>query len=438
MQIIPAIFACSGLWLSVWLLATIIFGRLYCSTVCPSGAMMDLSALLFRSRKTRFSYKQTSSRLRTSFFVILLICFLFGFMAVIYVCDPYSAFARIVVAIARPVAIGLSGITLALITLLAISYLAYRRGRIICNTICPVGTMLGCVSRISLYHADINTDLCTNCGRCNDVCPAECIDLKDHVVDVSRCVVCFDCMSVCPDSAITYRRGRHQLSIPLMQRADNAPSVSATNKSRTESETVKTLDRRKFIAATAISVFGTIEAVASKVNEDYVSNAVRLTPLNYPTPPGATSHKDFLKRCTACGACISACPTSVLTGSTNQYGLRHSLVPILDFDRAFCSFDCVKCTGLCPTNALRPLTLSEKRTSPIGRARVNPSNCMLYVNGTNCNVCVKVCPKRAVSIILDANSRKVPIIEPELCIGCGKCSHFCPSEPYSAIVIEGL
>ena len=437
MQIIPAIAACATVWLIVWLVTTVIFGRIYCSTVCPTGALIDLFSFVLRSRKSHFSYCPPSGRLRLSVLVIAVLCTLFGVTAIIALLDPYSAFARIVAASLRPLSIGLTGLFTAAATLALIIIVSRRRGRLLCNTICPVGTVLGNISRISFYHADINTDLCVNCGRCADVCSSQCINLTDHIVDLSRCVVCFDCMDVCPNSAITYRRGRHQLSIPLMQRVIGRAGVSAAGP-RPEASNIKPLDRRTFIMTGVVTAAAAPQAAVPPDRPGVVAGAVPLVPLNHVTPPGISSREDFLRRCTACGACVAACPTGVLTMSAKQYGIRHSLIPVMDFERAYCDISCVRCTEVCPTKALKPLTPAEKRVTPVGRARISASNCRLYVNGTPCGVCVRSCPKRAISIVTGADGRRSPQVVPELCIGCGQCSYACPSQPYSAIVIEGL
>lgn len=437
MQIIPAISACATTWLIIWLVATLIFGRIYCSIVCPCGALMELIARLSRPRKWHYSFTTSSTRIRYSLLIIIAICGLFGFSAIVALFDPYSAFARIVTAASRPAVIGVTGLIVAAATLTLIIIFAHRRGRIICNTVCPVGTLLGTLSKASLYHPDINTDLCINCGKCADVCSSECINLTDHVIDPSRCVVCFDCMAVCPNDAIRYRRGRHQLSIPMMQRVAGSEGVSAIKAEPSDTSAVKPVDRRTFLLALA-GAGAAGEIFAEGRSRNYVAGSTRLIPLNYVTPPGAASREDFLRRCTACGACISACPTGVLTTSSKQFGVRHTLTPVMDFDKAYCSFNCVKCTEVCPSKALNTLTPTEKHSAQIGLARVCATNCILYENNVHCGRCAKACPKRAISIRRDNDGRRSPYVEPELCIGCGRCANVCPAQPYRAIVIEGI
>lgn len=435
MQIVPAIAACATLWLVIWFAVTIIAGRIYCSTICPTGALIDLIAKISLRKKKYYKYSAPQNRLRLSALIIIIICTAAGLSAIASLFDPYSAFARIASAISRPLAIGAGGLVTAVCTMALIIAVSWRRGRLICNTICPVGTLLGSVSKYSVYRADINTDLCTNCGKCSDACASECINLTDHVIDTSRCTVCFDCMAVCPDNAITYRRGRHQLTMPMLQSLVGNAGVTSMEVSDKQT---RHINRRTFLATGLLAVTAAAADTVEQTCNKFVPGTQRLLPQKYVTPPGVQSREDYLKRCTACGACIAACPSGVLTTSIKEYGLRHALVPVMDFDRSFCRYDCVKCTEVCPTKALSNLTVKEKHSTVIGKARVAAENCMLYADGTFCGICERRCPRHAITIITNSDGRKMPQIDSDLCTGCGQCSYACPSEPYRAIVIEGI
>lgn len=227
MQIFTALLSGAAVCLIFWALVALIYGRIYCSTVCPLGTVMDGVAFFGRRVRRRaggFRYVPPSDRTRIVFVIIAFALMLTGSAAIPALIDPYTAYARMVgqfVLVPLHLGIGavfsMSALGLASLTAMVIVAVAWKRGRRLCNTVCPVGSLLGAASRHSILHFDINTDLCINCGECERVCKSECINLLDHTVDSSRCVVCFNCTAVCPNDAITYRSGRHTPATPLFQ-----------------------------------------------------------------------------------------------------------------------------------------------------------------------------------------------------------------------------
>lgn len=254
-QLLPAVATFSIVTFIGWLAVTLMFGRIYCSTVCPLGTFQDIAARAGRPRPLRrpYRYSQPMPVMRYGVLVAVLTCLMAGFMLIPSIIDPYTAWERFCLACLRhiagrsplpdsglapaghflpPLTIAMSsmaGAVVAIATLAFIGWLSARGGRTFCNTVCPVGTTLGIVSRYAIFQMDIDTDLCTNCRRCADVCKSSCIDLNDHLVDTSRCVVCFDCTDVCRDGAIRYVASRKQLSIPMMQRTDDVALTSNLN-----------------------------------------------------------------------------------------------------------------------------------------------------------------------------------------------------------------
>lgn len=242
-QLLPAILGFAVAIFIVWVIATLLFGRIYCSTICPLGFFQDIFGW-YGHRKRHYRHHEPSRLLRYGLIILIALTLMAGVTLLARLLDPYGLFSRFVVDWIQPFwswlftpsalvwgAASATGLTLSLGVMLLIAVISYRRGRLVCNTVCPVGTTLGFVSRYSILHIDINTDLCTHCGRCNDVCKAECISLTDCVVDGSRCVVCFDCTASCPNNAITYTYRRHRLAFPLMIRTSGLSAAPTTMES---------------------------------------------------------------------------------------------------------------------------------------------------------------------------------------------------------------
>lgn len=237
-QLTVAVMSFSLFIFVIWLIVTLLFGRIYCASVCPMGTLQDIAARAARMspqlrQKGRYRYSRPRNGLRYIMLIAMMICLMGQYYAVASVIDPYGAYSRICQRLFAPaadavlsalgspegraVAATWASTLIAAMTLGVVAVIAARRGRLICNTICPVGTTLGLVSRFAIFQIDIDTDRCIHCGRCEDVCKGECIDLRDNVVDGSRCVNCFNCINVCPNDAIHYTNRRKQLSDTMMQ-----------------------------------------------------------------------------------------------------------------------------------------------------------------------------------------------------------------------------
>lgn len=253
LQVLPMAMTLSMTMTAFWLVVSWLFGRIYCSSVCPLGTWLDVVGHVGRRsrRGTRrdYHYSPPLNRWRYPVLALTVVCFVGEIAIIPALIEPYSIYSQAVIHLVRPlwtlavkgaaalgadpgghaqiVALGAFSTALSAATLLAVSIPAWFYGRTYCNTVCPVGTVLGLCSRRSVWHFDIDTDLCTNCRLCEHVCKASCIDLTDHVVDGSRCVNCFDCVAVCPDDAITYSPRRKQLSIPMMQRLGSSGAGAA-------------------------------------------------------------------------------------------------------------------------------------------------------------------------------------------------------------------
>ncbi len=456
-QFLPAAMAFSLATIVFWLIATLVFGRIYCSVACPLGVFQDICARLARLgrwRHTRlYHYSAPLTKWRNISLFLVVVSIFLGVSAVTTAIDPWSIYSRACVYVAKPVwgwivnlfatpqvkiaSASLLGIAVSVVTMTAVGVLAAMHGRTFCNSLCPVGTTLGYVSRYSVFHIDINTDKCIQCRKCEHVCKSSCIDLTSHVVDSSRCVDCFDCLPVCPNDAIHYTWSRHQLSIPMMQKV-RPPLASGTQCMQ---------GRRDFLVTGAIVALtpalarakGLADSVAG-VAEASGRDAANASPMLAVTPPGTASRREFLERCTGCGLCISHCPTRVLVPSTTQYGALRALHPVKDYDAAVCAPYCTVCTDLCPSGALSPITIEDKLSTSVGLARTTRSRCISYELHAECGHCAEVCPKKAITMTEPdtAGHGLYPVVDSALCIGCGACQYVCPAHPAKAIMVSGL
>ena len=184
----------------------------------------------------------------------------------------------------------------ALVTFVVLFLLAWRNGRTYCNTICPVGTVLGFVARFSFLRPVIDVEKCNGCGLCARNCKAACIDSKNHSIDYSRCVTCLDCIDKCKRGALTY--------VPRKRKTESEREAD-----RPEENT-----RRNFLTFTGLLATSVLKA-QSGVNADggLADIADKLTPdrMTPIVPPGALSLRNFTGHCTACQLCVSVCSNQV-------------------------------------------------------------------------------------------------------------------------------
>lgn len=448
LQFLPAVFALNVGVIIALILLTVICGRIYCSVICPMGVFQDVVSWIHsKFSKNRFSYKPAATKTRLIVMVLFVACAIIGVNAVVGLLAPYSAYGRMVTSIMQPVWIwgnnllagwsesqgnyifsehdlwfkSLPVTIVALATFIVITITAWRSGRGYCNTICPVGTVLGYLSKYALLRPVIDTTKCNSCGLCARNCKSHCINPKTHSVDMTRCVACFDCLNKCRQGAISY--------------APKWKKEAAT----VAKEGEKASERRSFLTITGLlATAATVNAVEKKVDggltviEDKVlpQRATRIV------PAGALSIKNLATRCTGCQLCISKCPNSVLRPST---GLNEFMQPTMEFDRGYCRPECTICSGVCPTGAITEITRQEKTSIQIGYAVWIEKNCIVATDSVECGNCARHCPSGAIMMVESEkyDGRKIPVINTDKCIGCGACEYLCPARPIGAIYVEG-
>ncbi len=454
-QFLPALMSVNIVVLLALILLTLLFGRLYCSVICPLGVMQDFFGWLGKkTKKNRYSYSAGKRWLRYSVLAVFVLCLVLGFAPVTTLLAPYSAYGRVVNSLFKPlydlllnslahieaghdsymfseVEIWMRSVTtfvVALLTLLGLGVVAWRNGRTYCNTICPVGTLLSFVSRFSVFKVRFDKEKCKQCSLCEKNCKASAIDYKSRSIDYSRCVVCGDCIDKCKFDALHY-----EAVIGKKITSDDKQSV-------TRNEPVDESKRAFLAGAVAVCASAAVAQTKIKVDgglaviEDKVAPH-RDTPL---TPPGSLSLANMGRHCTACQLCVSACPNNVLRPATE---LTRFMQPEMSYERGWCRPECTRCSEVCPTGAIKKITKEDKTSVHIGHAVWIKENCIPLTNGDECGHCADVCPSWAIHMVeqsaADGKKVKVPAVDKERCIGCGACENLCPARPFSAIYVEG-
>ncbi|MCU0365959.1 MAG: 4Fe-4S binding protein [Bacteroidales bacterium] len=430
------------------LILTVLSGRTYCSFLCPLGILQDVISRIggfVKRRFRKYAYKKPYTILRYFILALTAGILLIGGVYVLTILDPYSIFGRLMTYFVKPAAIFLNNQVAGILGkfdiytlykidikpfelavyavpaafLMLIGFLAFRYGRLYCNTVCPVGTFLGFLSKISLFRIRFDEDKCNRCGRCAMSCKSSCIDFLNKHVDISRCVNCFNCLEACHEKAMSYGLVRF--------RSSGEPAGPDAS-------------RRNFIAGSLLMLAGGSQIIRAQntttpvPTKDSTIKEDRLYPVS---PPGSSGLSAYTSRCTACSLCISACPTSVIQPSVSEFGIAGIMQPRMDFHRGFCNYECTLCTEICPTGAIMPLMLEAKKLTRIGKAVFIKDNCIVATEKTACGACSEHCPTKACAMIPYEGNLLIPEVIDDICIGCGACEYACPTKPYKAIFVDG-
>ena len=466
-----SVLSISAIGFVIVIVLTVLFGRVYCSTICPLGVFQDIITRIanrFKKKKQRyFKYGKPLNIFRYSFLCISILFFVFGSVLLFNWLDPYSIFGRFSTYFFKPVVVWANNLLahifesiniyffynisqkpiqtgvyiVPVILFITVIRLSAKNGRIFCNSICPVGSVLGLVSKISLFKISIDNKTCTSCGLCERVCKAQCMNFKDFYVDETRCVGCYNCLTVCKSNSVKYN-----FFFPDFW---NRQVKSKIENNEHDDK------RRKIITGTfayILALAGISLRKASAARQEYlmeqtqndtadtiVTRHLGIVPVDDRgtiTPPGSFNINQFTSKCTACSLCVSACPTGVLQPSFLEYGFLGIMQPHMDFKSGFCNYDCIKCTEVCPTGAILPQELEPKKLIQMGIAKFVKKNCIVETKGKDCGACSEHCPTKACHMIPYKGKVVIPEVNEDLCIGCGACEHVCPAEPYLAIYIE--
>jgi polyferredoxin/formate hydrogenlyase subunit 6/NADH:ubiquinone oxidoreductase subunit I len=434
------------------ILVTILLGRIFCGWVCPlgtlnqwTGSLKNNSRLENRNSKLFFSYRfkyylliflltasiftlQLSgifdplSLLIRSFSVAVFPAFHYVINSVFdafYALDLTwlnSALDRIF-SVLRDSVLFLSQPTYVQSFFIALIFLAvlilnlYQR-RFFCRYLCPLGACLGIFSSLSPVRIDIQ-DTCNRCGSCLHDCQGGLNVEREMGWRKSECLLCGSCIASCPERAIKIRFSKkylHNIQLPDMRKR-----------------------------AVLISVVSGIVAVPLL----RISPGGKVPNPELIRPPGALEEEEFRKRCIKCGECLKVCLTNGLQPTLFEAGLEGIWSPRLVSQIGYCAYNCTLCGQVCPTGAIRKLSAGEKAKIKIGLAFIDQGRCLPYAFGRSCIVCEEHCPtpqkaiwfneKEIVNRVGERNKVKQPMVDPELCIGCGICEFKCPVKDKPAI-----
>jgi MauM/NapG family ferredoxin protein len=446
---------------TILVILTLILGRGFCGFVCPLGAIQDFLGIarsgvvrIFR-KKTRETEPLVWRHFKFIILFVLVAAALFG-MQVAWFFDPLAIFVRSFAFNVHPfvnriVDSAVSGLSAAagypdilesiydwlhesflslstpvfphtnviLIILVAVLILSLVKRRFWCRYCCPLGGLLALPARRPLLRRDVNACR-VNCGACKNLCRMNAIR-SDNTYLPGECILCFDCTALCPTESSTFSF-KKPLSKTDEKEARGIP-----------------ISRARFISMSAGVIVSSL-GIIPWANAAERSRAPRPGTASRLRPPGALPEAEFVQRCIRCGNCMKVCPTNVLTPSPIGLGLDGAWSPILDLRRGYCEYECNLCGRVCPTGAIRSLPLTKKKKTKIGLAVFDKKTCLPYAKAQNCIVCEEHCPvpEKAIKLTkknIKGKIVKQPVMNDELCIGCGICELKCPTSPDKGIIV---
>ncbi len=429
----------------------LVFGRVWCGWLCPLGTILDLFDLK-KWRGRRNPPPEAWRGVKNFILLVVLVAAILGNLTLL-VLDPLTILYRtLTTAIFPALDVGITALEGALYRLpflaeavstfdtlvrpvilppqpsvygagflvaaifIGILLLNIFAQRFWCRYLCPLGGLLGLVSKVALFKRQAGED-CKGCALCEKVCPTGTIDpQQDFASDPAECTMCLECLDTCPRSTIAFMPRKKADLVPAQWKPYD-------------------IDRRKFLLAAGASLGG-VALLLSTPNKARAHNfLVR--------PPGVDDEEDFLNRCVRCAECVRACPTGGLQPAISEAGLDGFWTPVLSPRLGYCDFSCNACGQICPVQAIPPLSLDEKRLQVIGKATIDQNRCIAWSDHVDCIICEEMCPlpekaielKQGEWIYQDGSTVdvKVPYVIRERCIGCGICEYQCPVAGDAAI-----
>lgn len=435
------------------IIITILFGRVFCGWACPLGTLHNITGAL----KKVTPDAQVSDWYRVKYYILIfvLVSSLFT-LQLVGIMDPLSFLIRSLSVSIYPLfnysvrsvfdavynmnVRGIVDISESIYSFLKKSVLSFQQPfynqavfvgtlffsilalnllerRFWCRYLCPLGALLGILSRYSFLKRSVSEG-CTSCGACAPVCQGNASpDNKEGWKD-TECLYCWNCDDICPQNAVSFGFQKNKTSVAM------------------------DLGRRRVITSILSGVVAVPLLRSIPLSKTGFSNPALIR------PPGSLEEKGFLKRCVKCGECMKVCITNGLQPTFLEAGIEGIWSPVLIPRIGYCEYRCTLCGQVCPTGAIKKLELKDKVKVKIGLAMIDKGRCLPYAHATPCIVCEEVCPTPRKAIwfeegkVKDREGRekvlKQPRVDLELCIGCGICETKCPVLGKPAVYVTSV